>query len=195
MDISSVWSINPHLQAPLPLLHDINRLGIRLASQSILQPRSIYPHLPAPLFPLHDTNQLGIRFASQSILQPRSIYQASLPPLHYINQLGIWFKSQSIFRTMAVGYLSLKIPSQSSPNGFIQPIVDATSIAGQSPSTRLHISWDNCGKPGSYTYPWFLEEMAEEVAVQERFEHAKILSPGSFLISRDDHIIKIHCKQ
>lgn len=34
----------------------------------------------------------------------------------------------------------------------------------------------NCGKPGSFAYRRFLlEEMAEEVAVQEGFEHAKIL--------------------
>ncbi len=73
------------------------------------------------------------------------------------------------------GYLSLETPSQSSPNGPTQAIVNTTSIAAQLSSTCVHISWGNCGKPGSFAYRRFLEEMAEEVATQEGFEHAKIL--------------------
>lgn len=63
------------------------------------------------------------------------------------------------------GYLSPEIPSQSSSNGPTQATVNATSIAAQSSSTRVHISWGSCGKPGSFSYRRFLKEMAEEVAV------------------------------
>ena len=70
-------------------------------------------------------------------------------------------------------YLSPKTPSQSSPNGPTQVIVNPTSMAAQSSSTRVQISWGNCGKPGSFAYWRFLEEMAEEVAVHEGFEHTR----------------------
>lgn len=73
------------------------------------------------------------------------------------------------------GYLSPKIPSQSLPNGPTQQIVNAASTAAQSSSSWVHISWGNRGIPGSFAYQRFLEETAEEVAVQEGFKHAKIL--------------------
>ena len=68
-----------------------------------------------------------------------------------------------------------KSVSPSSPRGPTEAIVNANSIAAQSTCGRVHISWGNCGKPRSFAHRRFLEEMAEEVAVQEGFEHAKIL--------------------
>lgn len=72
-------------------------------------------------------------------------------------------------------YVPPKIVPSSLLNGQTQAIVNATSIAAQSNCTRVQISWGNCGVPGSFAQRRFLEEMADEVAVQEGFEHAKIL--------------------
>lgn len=72
-------------------------------------------------------------------------------------------------------YRPPKILSPSLPNGQTQAIVKATSIAAQSSCTRVHISWGKCGIPRSVKQRRFLEEMAEEAAVQEGFEHARIL--------------------
>lgn len=72
-------------------------------------------------------------------------------------------------------YRPTEIVSPSLPNNQAQAIVSATSIAAQSSCTRVHISWGKCGVPGSFEQRRFLEEMAEGVALQEGFEHTRIL--------------------
>lgn len=69
------------------------------------------------------------------------------------------------------------------PNGQTPAIVNAPSIAAQLSCTRVHISWGKCGVPRAVKQRRFLGILAEEVAVQEGFEHAKsviLYSPGSY---------------
>lgn len=61
---------------------------------------------------------------------------------------------------------------QSPPN---DTTMDATSATTLSPRHHVRISWGKCGIPGSLKIRRFLETMAEEVAVQEGFQYAKIL--------------------
>lgn len=77
--------------------------------------------------------------------------------------------------TADFGPLSPSVSTQSSTNEIAQPIVDATSVAILPPITRLQISWGKCGIPRSLRLRRFLEEMAEEVAIREGFQYAKIL--------------------
>ena len=64
---------------------------------------------------------------------------------------------------------------QSLLNDIAQQVVDVASVATLPPITRVQISWGECGIPRSIRLRRFLEEMAEEVAVREGFQYAKIL--------------------
>lgn len=64
---------------------------------------------------------------------------------------------------------------QSLPSDIAQQVVDVASVATLPLIPRLQISWGKCGIPRSIRLRRFLEEMAEEVAVGEGFQYAKIL--------------------
>lgn len=80
------------------------------------------------------------------------------------------FASQSIPQALILGLYPEPSLYSHCPNDIAQPTEPTLP-----PITRLQISWGECGIPRSLKHRRFLEQMAEEVAVREGFQYAKIL--------------------